>query len=377
MAPEVSSADLRFMRRALALARSALGRTSPNPAVGCVIVRNGRIVGSGATAPGGRPHAEAIALGRAGSKARGATAYVSFEPCAHHGRTPPCARALTDAGLRRAVIGCVDPYPPVRGRGIAILRAAGIEVSAGVLEDECRRLNEGFIMRVTRGRPFVTLKLALSLDGRIAAESGDSRWISSVESRNLVHQWRNEADAVMVGAGTVIADNPRLTCRFAGGRDPVRVVVDGRLRCPPAARVFAESSDAPALLVTSAANLARARRRYAGPGLEVIGCAAKSGRVDLRSLMRELGGRGWCRVLMEGGAHLASAALADGVVDRVAFFLAPILIGSGMPALEGLRVPRVRQAIVLKDINEQRIGADLLVQADISAGSRRVPRQPL
>jgi diaminohydroxyphosphoribosylaminopyrimidine deaminase/5-amino-6-(5-phosphoribosylamino)uracil reductase len=231
-------------------------------------------------------------------------------------------------------------------------------------------------MRVTRGRPFVTLKLALSLDGRIAAESGDSRWISSAESRNLVHRWRNEADAVMVGAGTVIADNPRLTCRIAGGRDPVRVVVDGHLRCPPAARVFAEASDAPALLVTSAANLARARRRYAGPGLEVIGCAAKGGRVDLRGLMRELGGRGWCRVLIEGGAHLASAALADGVVDHVAFFVAPILIGSGMPALEGLHVPRVRQAVALKAMNEQRIGADLLVEADISARTRRVRPRP-
>jgi diaminohydroxyphosphoribosylaminopyrimidine deaminase / 5-amino-6-(5-phosphoribosylamino)uracil reductase len=370
VAAEVSSTDLRFMRRACALARSVLGRTSPNPAVGCVIVRDGRVVGSGATAPGGRPHAEAIALGRAGARARGATAYVSFEPCAHQGRTPACARALIDAGLRRAIIGCVDPYPPVRGRGMAILRAAGIEVVAGVLEHECRRLNEGFITRVTRGRPFVTLKLALSLDGRVAAGSGDSRWISSAESRKTVHQWRNEADAVMVGAGTVIADNPRLTCRIEGGRDPVRVIIDGRLRCPPTARVFVESSDAPALLVTSTGNLARARRRYAGPGVEVIGCAGNRDRVNLRALMRELGGRGWCRLLIEGGAHLAAAALADGVVDRLAFFLAPILIGSGTPALEGLRVARVRQAIHLQAVAERRIGRDLLIEAAIAGKGR-------
>jgi diaminohydroxyphosphoribosylaminopyrimidine deaminase / 5-amino-6-(5-phosphoribosylamino)uracil reductase len=252
------------MRRALALARRMLGRTSPNPAVGCVIVRGGRrggqIVGQGATAAGGRPHAEAVALARAGAKARGATAYVSFEPCAHQGRTAPCARALVDAGVRRVVIGCIDPYPPVRGRGVAILRAAGIEVVSSVLEDECRRLNQGFITRVTRGRPLATLKLALSLDGRIAAASGDSQWISSAASRALVHRWRSEADAVIVGAGTVLADNPRLTCRVAGGRDPVRIIVDGRLRCPPRARVFVERSTAPALLVTNIANVARARR---------------------------------------------------------------------------------------------------------------------
>ena len=265
------------MRRALALARRMLGRTSPNPAVGCVIVRGGRIVGQGATAAGGRPHAEAVALARAGAKARGATAYVSFEPCAHQGRTAPCARTLIEAGVRRVAIGCIDPYPPVRGRGVAILRAAGIEVVAGVLEDECRRLNQGFISRVTRGRPLATLKLALSLDGRIAAASGDSQWISSPASRALVHRWRSEADAVMVGAGTVLADNPRLTCRIAGGRDPVRVVIDGRLRCSPRARVFVERSTAPALLVTTTANVARARRRYDGARVEVIGCPVRGG----------------------------------------------------------------------------------------------------
>src|ERR1700737_1555966 len=205
------------MRRALALARPMLGLTSPNPAVGCVIVRGGRIVGQGATAAGGRPHAESVAIARAGVKTRGATAYVSFEPCAHQGRTAPCARALVEAGIRRVIVGCLDPYPPVRGRGLAILRVAGIEVSCGLLEEEWRRLNEGFITRVTRGRPFATLKLALSLDGRIAAGSGDSRWISSPASRELVHRWRRAADAVMVGAGTVLADHPRLTCPISGG----------------------------------------------------------------------------------------------------------------------------------------------------------------
>jgi diaminohydroxyphosphoribosylaminopyrimidine deaminase/5-amino-6-(5-phosphoribosylamino)uracil reductase len=368
------------MRKALALARRVLGRTSPNPAVGCVIVRGNRIVGQGATAAGGRPHAEAVALARAGAKARGATAYVSFEPCAHRGRTPPCARTLVEAGVRRVVVGCVDPYPPVRGRGLAILRAAGIEVVSRVLEDECRRLNLGFVTRVTRARPLATLKLALSLDGRIAAASGDSQWISSPASRALVHRWRNEADAVMVGAGTVLADDPRLTCRIAGGRDPVRVVIDGRLRCPPRARVFVERSAAPALLVTTVANAARARRRYGGARVEVIGCPAlggkwrgeRGGQIDLRVLMRELGRRGWCNVLIEGGAHLAGAALRAGVVDRVAFFVAPIVIGAGTPAVEGFGFARVRDAIALGALGVRRVGGDLLMEAEI-ASRRRAP----
>jgi diaminohydroxyphosphoribosylaminopyrimidine deaminase/5-amino-6-(5-phosphoribosylamino)uracil reductase len=359
------------MRKALTLARRMLGRTAPNPAVGCVIVRSGRIVGQGATAAGGRPHAEAVALARAGAKARGASAYVSFEPCAHQGRTPPCARALAEAGVRRVVIGCVDPYPPVRGRGLAILRAANVQVIGGVLENECRRLNQGFISRVTRGRPFATLKLALSIDGRISAASGDSQWISSVASRALVHRWRNEADAVMVGAGTVLADNPRLTCRVAGGRDPVRVIVDGRLRCPPRARVFVERSAAPALLVTTTANVARARRRYGGARVEVIGCPARGGaEIDLRALMRELGRRGWCNVLIEGGAHLAGSALAARVVDRVAFFTAPIVIGAGTPAIEGLGCARVRNAIALNGLSVRRLGGDLLIEAQVATRSR-------
>jgi diaminohydroxyphosphoribosylaminopyrimidine deaminase/5-amino-6-(5-phosphoribosylamino)uracil reductase len=204
-----------------------LGRTSPNPAVGCVIVRGGQIVGQGATAAGGRPHAEAVALARAGAKARGATAYVSFEPCAHQGRTAPCARALVDAGVRRVVIGCIDPYPPVRGRGVAILRAGGIEVVSGVLEDECRRLNQGFITRVTRGRPLATLKLALSLDGRIAAASGDSQWISSPASRALVHRWRSEADLQSGRGPRPGANRSRRTLAMLAARARFRRALDG------------------------------------------------------------------------------------------------------------------------------------------------------
>ncbi len=362
------------MSEALDLARAMLGLTTPNPAVGCVIVRNGEpteIVGRGATAIGGRPHGETNALAEAGARARGATAYVTLEPCAHQGQTPPCARALVDAGVARVVVGCRDPYPPVRGRGIAILRAAGIDVTEGALEDQCLNLNEGFFMRVTRGRPFITLKLATSLDGRIAAEGGDSRWISSPESRTLVHRWRREADVVMVGAATVIADNPRLTCRLEDGRDPIRVIIDGRLRTPADAKIFRQRSKAPTILVTTTANRAKAehlhaKRRGGGNSLEILPMKSTGGKVDLMTLMHEFGGRGWSKVLLEGGAHLAAAALAAGIVDRVAFFVAPRILGCGLPAVEGLMSRKVRSSVRLVNLRSSPSGADLLIEAEVA-----------
>jgi diaminohydroxyphosphoribosylaminopyrimidine deaminase/5-amino-6-(5-phosphoribosylamino)uracil reductase len=358
------------MRLALELARAALGLTTPNPAVGCVLVRAGKIVGKGATAAGGRPHAETIALAEAGDRARGATAYVTLEPCAHQGQTPPCARALVDAAVARVVIGCRDPYPAVRGRGISILRAAGIAVTEGVLEDDCRRVNEGFFMRVTRGRPFVTLKLATSLDGRIAAEGGDSRWISSPQSRALVHRWRREADAVMVGAATVIVDNPRLTCRLEGGRDPARVIIDGRLRTPPAAKLLRQRSSAPTIIVTTEANRRRAERRYGagrsgGGRVEILSAKSTGTRIDLTALMREFARRGWSKVLLEGGATLAGTALAAGIVDRIALFVAPLILGCGLPAVEGLLARSVRGAVRLTNLRSRSIDTDLLIEAEI------------
>jgi diaminohydroxyphosphoribosylaminopyrimidine deaminase / 5-amino-6-(5-phosphoribosylamino)uracil reductase len=355
--------DQRFMRESLNLAQRMLGFTTPNPAVGCVIVQGGKIVGHGATAPGGRPHAETQALAMAGARSRGATAYVSLEPCAHQGQTPPCARALIEAGIMRVVAGCQDPFPAVRGRGLAMLRRAGIVTKLGVLEEECLRVNEGFFTRVTLGRPFVILKLAMSLDGRIAAASGDSRWISSSESRQMVHRWRREADAVMVGAGTVIADNPRLTCRIEDGRDPVRIVVDGRLRCPPGATIFRQRSKAPTILVTTSKNAGRARRRYTGKQTEVIGAASDGDGVSLAGLMREFGERGWAKVLIEGGAHLAAAAMAAGIVDRLAIFVSPRIIGAGLSAVEGLRTASVREGIELREMKIHEVGPDWLVEA--------------
>lgn len=359
------------MAIALGLARSQLGLTSPNPSVGCVIVRAGKIVGRGATAAGGRPHAEVVALAQAGGRARGATAYVSLEPCAHQGKTPPCARALVQARVARVVIGCLDRYPAVRGRGVAILRRAGVEVTVGVREDECAAVNEGFFTRVARGRPFGLLKLAMSIDGRIAAASGDSKWISSKQSRALVHRWRRECDAVVVGAGTVIADNPRLTCRMPGGRDPIRVIVDARLRISPAALALVERSAAGAIVVTTRANLARARRRYGGPRVEVLAIGRKGAGIDLAAMVREFGRRGWNKILFEGGAHLAGAALAAGIIDRAAFFVAPKIVGAGLGAIEGLATARITQSIALDNVSLRQVGVDLLIEGRPHTASRR------
>ena len=362
------------MREALALAQNRLGFTTPNPTVGCVIARGDKVVGRGVTGIGGRPHGETLALVAAGALARGATAYVSFEPCAHFGQTPPCANALVAAGVKRVVIGCVDPDPRVRGRGIAILKRAKINVTSGVLEAEAVRLNEGFITRLKLGRPLGILKLAMSTDGRIAAASGDSRWISSRESRELVHRWRRECDAIMVGAGTVIADNPRLTCRIEGGRDPVRVVIDARLRTSPSARVYRQRSKAGTILVTTPTNLAGARDRYERRGVEVIAVATHAGTIELDRLMLEFGHRGWSRVLIEGGAHLAGSALSAGIVDRVAFFVAPKVIGAGLTAIEGLKSRSVRDSIELEDLSAMQIGVDWLLQGSVRREKSGVPR---
>jgi len=357
--------DSRLMEEAIALAESALGFTSPNPAVGCVIVRGDSIVGRGATAVGGRPHAETIALANAGNRARGATAYVSLEPCAHYGQTPPCANALVEAGIARVVIGCGDPFPQVRGRGIAILRRAAVAVTVGVMEEEARRGNEGFFIRVETGRPMVTLKLAMTLDGRIATSSGDSKWISGEESRALVHRWRRYSDAVMVGAGTMIADNPRLTCREEAGRDPYRVIIDAQLRSDPRSRVFIQKSTASTILVTTAAKYRFAQERYGSARTEILAMKTIGGEIALEPLLHEFGQRGWNRIMLEGGAHLAATALRQKVVDRVAFFVAPKLLGGGLAAIEGLGLEKMRQAIRLADVDVWQVGEDLLVEARV------------
>lgn len=327
--------DAEHMRAALALARRGLGSTWPNPSVGCVLVRDGRVVGRGTTASGGRPHAERVALDRAGTAARGATAYVTLEPCAHHGKTPPCAEALIAAGVRRVVVACGDPYPAVNGAGIAMLRAAGIEVTTGVLEAEARAQQQGFLTRVGLGRPMVTLKLASTLDGRIATGTGESQWITGAAARRAAHALRGEHDAVVAGAGTVAADDPALTCRIPGfrrGRD-LRVVVDTRLRTPPTAQLVATAAEAPTWMLHGPRVDDAPAAALRDAGVRLIEVAAGPGGVDMSAGLQALGQAGLTRVLVEGGAQLAGSLLRAGLVDRVAWFHAPAVMGGdGLPA---------------------------------------------
>ena len=362
------SRDEAFMRRALDLAVRAHGRTSPNPLVGAVLVRGDRVMGEGYHRRAGGPHAEVAALRAAAAPVRGATMYVNLEPCAHHGRTPPCADALIEAGVGRVVVGMTDPDPRVRGRGIRRLRRAGVAVTTGVLRDACRRVNEAFVVRVRTGRPFVTLKLAAALDGRIATAGGDARWISSAASRRRVHVLRNQVDAVLVGAQTVTADDPRLTCRIRGGRDPLRVVLDGRLGISPSARVCRLAAP-PGTLIATSRTAARARGpAYERADVEVLGFPGRRGRIVLRAVLETLAGRGVNHVLIEGGGQTAAAALREHVVDKVLFFYAPILLGGdGRAMLGALAVGRVADGRKLHTMQLERIGRDVLVSGYLQA----------
>ena len=336
----VDDRDLAHMRAALALARRGLGNTWPNPAVGCVIVKDGHVRGRGWTQRGGRPHAETEALARAGAAARGATAYVSLEPCSHHGKTPPCAESLITAGIARVVSAVEDPDPRVSGRGLTRLREAGIAVETNVCEAEAAELNAGFFTRVRHGRPLITLKLATSLDGRIATAGGESRWITGAAARQRAHLLRATHDAVLVGTGTALADDPELTCRLPGleDRSPVRIVLDRYLRLPSTMRLFSKIGQAPAWVVTLASSDPARQAELAASGVKII--AAKmddEGKIDLTALLRQFGDEGLTRLLIEGGGQLAAALLRRGLVDRLIWMRAPMAIGGdGLPAVAAL-----------------------------------------
>ena len=345
MATPSESADRRFMAIALGLARRGLGNVWPNPAVGCVLAREGRIVGRGWTQPGGRPHAETEALGRAGAAARGATAYVSLEPCSHHGRTPPCADALIAAGIDRAVVAVEDLDPRIAGRGIARLEGAGIAVTLDVCREQGAELNAGFFMRIREGRPLVTWKTATTLDGKIATKSGESQWITGEAARARAHLLRASHDAVAIGIGTALADDPELTCRLPGlePASPVRVLIDGRLRLPLTSRLVATAEAVPTWLITRSDAPEERRDALLRAGVEVILVEPGVGdRPDLRRGLQELGKRGITRLLVEGGGQLAAALLRDGLVDRIAWFRGPrVLGGDGLPAAAAFGVDRI------------------------------------
>lgn len=368
VAPAIS--DDVWMGRALRLAARGRGWTSPNPMVGTVVVKRGRIVGEGYHHEVGGPHAEVWALEAAGANARGATVYVSLEPCCHHGRTPPCTRALIAAGVKRVVAASLDPDRRVSGQGVRQLRDAGIEVDVGVREAEARRLNEGFFKRVTTGLPFVSLKAAMSLDGKIATAGGESQWITGEPARKLAHRLRAEHDAVMVGVETALADDPQLTVRTARGRSPLRVVVDSRARTPATARLLAAGERRPVIAVTEAAPEV-SRRHLEAAGAAVWVSPAVNGRVDLCWLLRRLAEKGVNSVLVEGGGTFAAGALAAGVVDRVYFFVAPLILGGAgaLTPVEGEGARRLAAAWRVQSMRVRRVGEDLLITGEVSGNA--------
>jgi len=349
------------MRHALALAARGLGRVSPNPAVGCVIVDGeDRVVGRGCTQPGGRPHAETVALAQAGKAARGATAYVTLEPCAHHGQTPPCADALVQAGVRRVVAAAEDPDPRVNGGGLNRLRNAGIEVSVGVLKSDALQLNEGFIRRIRDGRPLVTLKIAQSLDGRTALASGESKWITGEEARTFGHFLRATHDAILVGSGTVLVDDPMLDCRIAGleDRSPLRVILDTQGRLAAASKIAQSAKALPTMLFT--ANSVRAD--LSDLGVEIVAAACGSdGRIDMAAMLRELAGRGVTRLLVEGGARVHASFLSGGLADRLELLTAPISLGGdAQGAAAAMALAEIARAPWFERTGSRRLGPDLL-----------------
>jgi diaminohydroxyphosphoribosylaminopyrimidine deaminase/5-amino-6-(5-phosphoribosylamino)uracil reductase len=356
--------DLRHMNAALALARRGLGSVWPNPAVGCVLVKSGRIIGRGWTQPGGRPHGETEALERAGEAARGATAYVSLEPCCHWGKTPPCTDALIAAGVARVVTPIEDPDPRVSGAGIARLRAAGIAVEVGLCADEAKELNAGFFLRLRSGRPLVTLKLATTRDGQLATSTGESRWITGELARDRAHLLRASHDAVMIGSNTVITDDPLLTCRLPGldHLSPVRIVLDSRLNVPLTARVVAEARQVPTWFITLRHGDAARREAFLSCGVELIEVPATPDHtVDIKAAFHELGRRGLTRVLVEGGSTLAAVMLRAGLVDHLAWFHAPSLIGGdGIPGVAGFGLQELAEAPRFERFSLETVGEDVL-----------------
>jgi diaminohydroxyphosphoribosylaminopyrimidine deaminase/5-amino-6-(5-phosphoribosylamino)uracil reductase len=357
--------DLSHMQAALGLARRGLGNVWPNPSVGCVLVRAGRVVGRAVTAPGGRPHAEPQALAMAGEAARGACAYVTLEPCCHVGNTPPCTDALIAAGVERVVIATRDCDPRVNGKGVARLSSAGIAVEEGLLAAEAEEVNAGFFSRVRRGRPLVTLKLASTLDGRIATRSGESRWISGERARRMAHALRGRHDVVMVGVGTVLTDDPDLTCRLPGYQPvhTVRVVADSSLRTRLTSRLVVTAARTPTWLLARPEADAARRRALEAAGVVVIEVPGAALGVDLVQGLKELGGRGITRVLVEGGAQLAAALLRADLVDRIAWFHAPAVMGAdGWPAAQAFGVERLDAMPRFVRASATELGEDMLTE---------------
>ena len=353
-----------FMQEALALAARGKGRTSPNPMVGAVVVKGGKVISSGYHKKAGTAHAEVVALNKAGRNAKGATLYVNLEPCCHTGkRTPPCTRAIIKYGITRVVSAMVDPNPAVSGMGLKELQEAGIKTETGVLKDKAQRLNEAFIKYITKKEPFVMLKIAQSLDGKIATAKGESKWITGPEARSHVQKLRNEVDALLVGIGTLKEDNPSLDCRIRGGRNPYRIIVDSRLDIPSGSKVLGYD-DGKTIIATTKEAGARKIDSLAKGGHTVLVVKERAGRVELKSLMKELGKLGILSVMIEGGSAISASVLSEGIVDKVIFFIAPKIIGGvdAIPSVGGRCPARLKDALSLKEIQVSVFGDDILIE---------------
>jgi diaminohydroxyphosphoribosylaminopyrimidine deaminase / 5-amino-6-(5-phosphoribosylamino)uracil reductase len=357
--------DHDYMQVALELAEKGRGWTSPNPMVGAVVVQGQEIVGRGYHQRAGGPHAEVNAIDDAGARARGATIYVTLEPCNHVGRTPPCTQKILAAGIRRVVVAMEDPNPGVSGGGNRFLMENGIAVTTGIRENEARVLNEGFVTWVTSGRPFVLVKCAATLDGRIATRTGDSRWVTGAAARAHVHRIRQWADGILIGVGTVLADNPSLTTRIDGeaGCDPTRIILDTTLRMPPTSKMLTQQSNAPTWIVCGPDASPERREALENAGACIITGCLKNGRIDLADLMDRLGGMNITSLMIEGGGQVIASALADGIVNKINFFYAPKILGGddGIPMCRGRGPERMQASIPVHDMSVRRIDMDVLL----------------
>jgi diaminohydroxyphosphoribosylaminopyrimidine deaminase/5-amino-6-(5-phosphoribosylamino)uracil reductase len=358
--------DQHFMQMALDLAIKGEGFTSPNPLVGAVVVKDGKLIGGGFHEAVGGPHAEVNAIDAAGKLTPGATLYVTLEPCNHTGRTPPCTQKILDAGISRVVVAMPDPNENVAGGGIQYLEQQGLEVATGICEEQARKQNEAFITYVTTGRPFVIAKCAATLDGRIATRTGDSKWVTGEAARRFVHRLRHAVDAIMVGINTVVKDDPSLTTRLGDreGKDPARIILDTHLSIAPDARVLQQASTAETILVAGKGLEQRKKAVFEKAGVRVIEAPLKHGRIDIAALIEQLGAMEISSLLIEGGSQVLASAFSAGIIDKVQFFYAPKILGGddGIPICSGPGAELMRQSIALKDIAVQRFGDDVLIE---------------
>jgi len=358
--------DRDYMIKALSLAKNGMGKVNPNPMVGCVIVKGGRVIGEGWHAHCGGLHAERNAFKNLTENCSGAELFVTLEPCCHWGRTPPCTDAIIEHKIKRVVIGCTDPNSLVNGKSIGILRDAGIEVTTGICENECKRLNEVFFHFIKTKTPFVVLKYAMTLDGKIAAYTGDSRWVTGNAARDHVHYMRNRLSGIMIGVGTVLADDPLLTCRLAGGRNPVRIVCDSHARTPLESQLMKTANEVKTIIAVTEENVNSEALRAAGA--DILLCGERDGHVDLQELMSRLGAMEIDSVLLEGGSELAFSALDAGIVNKVQTYIAPKLIGGACAKtpLGGVGFARMSEAVGLSNVTVTPLEADWLMEGDLS-----------